>query len=140
MGTKEEAPQRALQNEGGGEGCKGKGEEVARRGRQPGSKNIARTRIDDLAVDTLRACSRDLGLTEAVTADEMTARIHKASGATAKVPKVNLEALSLDTLKAICAHRGLSDSGGKVEMIESIQSGAATKGGALKGLLCARAC
>jgi nucleotide-binding universal stress UspA family protein len=36
-----------------------------------------------------------------VTVDEMTASIHKASGATAKVPKVNLEALSLDTLKAI---------------------------------------
>ena len=136
MGTKEES----LQSEGGGEGSKGKGEGVARRGRQPGSKNIARTLIDDLAVDTLRACCRDLGLSEAVSADEMIASIHKASGATAKVPKVNLEALSLDTLKAICAHRGLSGSGGKGEMIESIQSGAATKGGALKGLLCVRAC
>ena len=135
MGTKEES----LQSEGGGEGSKGKGE-GARRGRQPGSKNIPRTRIDDLAVYTLRACCRDLGLSEAVTVDEMTASIHKASGATAKVPKVNLEALSLDTLKAICAHRGLSGSGGKGEMIESIQSGAATKGGALKGLLCVRAC
>ncbi len=90
MGTKEEAPQRALQNEGGGEGCKGKREGVARRGRQPGSKNIARTRIDDLAVDILRACCRNLGLSEAVTVDEMTASIHKASGATAKVPKVKL--------------------------------------------------
>ena len=77
-------------------------------------------------------------LSEAVTADEMTARIHKASGANAKVPKANLEALSLGTLKAICTHRGLSGSGGKVEMIESIESGCASNFGALQDVLCVR--
>jgi len=113
----------------------------SRRGRQAGSKNTLRTRIDDLSDDTLRALGSELGLTVRDRA-ELVVGIHKASGATSKVPKTNLEPLSVATLKRICAERALSPLGrpagpgipswyvlceDKSELIQSIQTGKGDK-------------
>jgi len=105
-------------------------DDVPRRGRQPGQKigkYAARTRIDDLGIDTLRAVCDDLGLTSEASEAEMTASIHKASGATAKIQKTNLDALSVETLQRICAERKLDvdEESDKPALIEWIQNGAA---------------
>ena len=92
------------------------------RGRQVGSKNTARTRIDDLPDDTLQALGRELGLTVHGRA-ELVAGIHKASGATSKVPKTSLEPLSVAMLKRICVNRALSSLGDRSELIQCIQQG-----------------
>jgi hypothetical protein len=124
-------------------GEEGKGDAAgrSRRGRQAGSKNTLRTRIDDLSDDTLRALGSELGLTVRDRA-ELVEGIHKASGATSKVPKTNLEPLSVATLKRICAERALSPLGrpagpgipswyvlcqDKSELIQSIQTGKGDK-------------
>ncbi|MFN9900353.1 MAG: hypothetical protein ACK55Z_16495, partial [bacterium] len=57
-------------------GCRGRA-----RGRPVGSKNTARTRIDDLPEDTLQSLGRELGLA-VDDRTELVACIHKASGAT----------------------------------------------------------
>jgi DNA-binding Xre family transcriptional regulator len=103
---------------------------VPRRGRQPGQKigkYAARTRIDDLSIDTLRAVCNNLGLTREASEAEMTASIHKASGATAKIQKTNLDTLSVETLQRICAERKLNvdKESDKLALIEWIQNGAA---------------
>ena len=103
-----------------------------KRGRQPGQKfgkYAARTRIDDLGINTLRAVCDDLGLTNRLINEaEMMTSIHKASGATAKVQKTNLDALSVETLKRICAERKLKveDESDKTVLINWIQNGAAS--------------
>ena len=104
----------------------------SKRGRQPGQKigkYAARTRIDDLGINTLREVCADLGLPNCqVNEDEMTASIHRASGATAKVMKTNLEALSVETLRHICADRKLKieNESDKTALIDWIQNGAAS--------------
>jgi hypothetical protein len=90
------------------------------RGRQVGSKNIPRSCIDDLSDDTLEALGRELGLA-ASGREELLAGIHKASGATSKVPKTSLDQLSLATLQRICANRTLSPLGDKSKLIQRIQ-------------------
>jgi len=74
---------------------------LSRRGRQGGSKNTLRTRIDDLSDGTLWTLDSELGLTVRDRA-ELVVGIYRASGATSKVPKTNLEPLSVATLKRIC--------------------------------------
>jgi hypothetical protein len=91
-------------------------------GRPVGSKNTARTRINDLPDDTLQSICRELGLAVDDRA-ELVACIHKASRATSKVPKTNLEQLSVATLKRICAEHALSSLGDKSEMMQHIQQG-----------------
>jgi hypothetical protein len=90
------------------------------RGRQVGSKNTPRSCIDDLSDDTLEALGRELGLA-ASGREELLAGIHKASGATSKVPKTSLDQLSLATLQRICANRRLSPLGDKSKLIQRIQ-------------------
>ena len=114
---------------------------LSRRGRQGGSKNTLRTRIDDLSDGTLWTLGSELGLTVRDRA-ELVVGIHRASGATSKVPKTNLEPLSVATLKRICAERALSPLGrpagpgipswyvlcqDKSELIQSIQTGKGDK-------------
>ena len=112
---------------------KPKGEDDGpRRGRQPGQKigkYAARTRIDDLGINTLRAMCEDLVLPNLQIGEaEMMASIHKASGATAKVLKTNLDALSVETLKCICADRKLNveTECDRTALIDWIQNGAAS--------------
>jgi len=115
-------PEGKQKGEGGG----------SKRGRQPGQKigkYTARTRIDDLGINTLREVCADLGLpNRQINEEEMTASIHKASGATAKVLKTNLETLSVETLKHICADRKLKieNESDKTALIDRIQNGAAS--------------
>jgi len=127
----------AMESDGGGDEGEPegnpKGEGVGhKRGRQPGQKfgkYAARTRIDDLGINTLRAVCDDLGLTNRLINEaEMMTSIHKASGATAKVQKTNLDALSVETLKRICAERKLKveDESDKTVLINWIQNGAAS--------------
>jgi len=99
-----------------------------RRGRQLGQKigkYAARTRIDDLGINTLRAMCDDLVLQNRQLGEaEMMASIHKATGATAKVLKTNLDALSVETLKCICADRKLNveNDGHRRALIDWIQN------------------
>ena len=125
--------QEESKNEGDKQEGKPKGEGGgSKRGRQPGQKigkYAARTRIDDLGINTLREVCADLGLpNRQINEKEMTASIHKASGATAKVLKTNLEALSVETLKHICADRKLKieNESDKTALIDWIQNGAAS--------------
>jgi len=120
-------------NEGDEPEGKPKGEcDLPRRGRQPGQKigkYAARTRIDDLSINTLRAMCDDLVLqNHQIGEAEMMASIHKASGATAKVLKTNLDALSVGTLKCICADRKLNveNEFDRTVLIDWIQNGAAS--------------
>jgi len=99
-----------------------------RRGRQLGQKigkYAARTRIDDLGINTLRAMCDDLVLQNRQLGEaEMMASIHKATGATAQVLKTNLDALSVETLKCICADRKLNveNDGHRRALIDWIQN------------------
>ena len=54
---------------------------------------------------------------------ELVAGIHKASGATSKVPKTSLEPLSVAMLMRICVNRALSSLGNKSELMQRIQQG-----------------
>jgi hypothetical protein len=90
--------------------------EKSMRGRPAGSKNTNKTRIDDLSDVTLAAVCSDLDLAPAVGSEcsvrEQRIRdIHAASGSTSKLPKTNLDGLSVATLKLICAGRKLLTSG-----------------------------
>ena len=95
------------------------------RGRQVGSKNTARTTLEHLSDGTLQAIGAELGLAGDPMRDraELVAGIHKASGATSKAPKTNLEPLTVATLERICVDRALPSGGDKSELIERIQKG-----------------
>jgi len=99
-----------------------------RRGRQTGSKNTPRTRIDDLSEETLKAVTSDLGQTWSSDRGQVISGIHAASGASSKVPKTNLEPLTHETLERICADRQLEPVGNhRADVIECILQGAGRK-------------
>ena len=106
-----------------------------KRGRPVGSKSIARTRIDDLSDDTLHAIVNDLGQQiERSDRPEVILRINKASGASSRVPKTNLDPLSVKTLKRICADRKLDENGNnKTVLIERISNPKSQEGNEKKG-------
>jgi len=113
------------------------------RGRGVGCKNKARTRTDDLSIETLRAISEEILVEPEISTvhalhdqvassseDEkeayrlgMIEYIHKASKATSQCPKCNLDPLTAGTLARICTDRQLSTVGDKNELIERIQAG-----------------
>ena len=100
------------------------------RGRPAGSKNVARTRIDDLSNATLQEVARDLGVQiDSSDREAVIFSVHKASGGTSQVPKTTLERLKVETLKRICADRKLlqDDRGDKKMLIERIQNGVSNK-------------
>ena len=102
-----------------------------KRGRQPGQKMgpyTPRTRTDNLGPSTLRAVCQDLGLPYVGSSDaEMRDRINEASGATGKKQKTNLDPLSVETLKRICADRELEveNESAKTALIALIRKGVA---------------
>jgi len=90
-----------------------------------------------MSIDTLRVICDNLpvGLTRNASEAEMTASIRKASGATAKVQKTNLDALAVETIKHICVERKLNVEikNNKTALIVWIQNSASSiKKGARK--------